>query len=71
MLTWLTGRSRISLSKMGLAEDQFVLVTIHRDMNTDDLGRLTAIFNTLIDLADKQPDGNGYAPPSQNHYSPA
>jgi UDP-GlcNAc3NAcA epimerase len=40
------------LSNMGLTEDQFVLVTIHRDMNTDDLGRLTAIFNTLIDLAD-------------------
>jgi len=41
------------LGRMGLAEDQFVLVTIHREVNTDDLGRLTAIFNTLIDLADK------------------
>jgi UDP-GlcNAc3NAcA epimerase len=41
------------LDKMGLTEDQFVLVTIHIDMNTDDLGRLTAIFSTLIDLADK------------------
>ncbi len=41
------------LDKMGLTEDQFVLVTIHRDMNTDDLGRLTAIFSTLMDLAEK------------------
>jgi UDP-GlcNAc3NAcA epimerase len=41
------------LEKMGLAENGFVLVTIHRDMNTDDLGRLTAIFTTLIDLAEK------------------
>ena len=40
------------LSSMGIAEDEFVLVTIHRELNTDDLGRLTAIFNTLIDLAD-------------------
>jgi UDP-GlcNAc3NAcA epimerase len=41
------------LGSMGLAEDQFVLVTIHREINTDDLGRLTAIFNTLIDMAEK------------------
>jgi UDP-GlcNAc3NAcA epimerase len=41
------------LGSMGLTEDQFVLVTIHREINTDDLGRLTAIFNTLIDLADR------------------
>jgi UDP-GlcNAc3NAcA epimerase len=41
------------LDSMGLTEDQFVLVTIHRDMNTDDLGRLTAIFSTLMDLAEK------------------
>lgn len=41
------------LGNMGLAEDQFVLVTIHREINTDDLGRLTAIFNTLIDLAER------------------
>ena len=41
------------LNRMGLTEDQFVLVTIHRDMNTDDLERLTAIFSTLIELADR------------------
>jgi UDP-GlcNAc3NAcA epimerase len=41
------------LSRMGLTDNQFVLVTIHRDMNTDDLGRLTAIFNTMIDLAER------------------
>lgn len=41
------------LKKMGLAEDQFILVTIHRDMNTDDPARLNAIFNTLVELSVK------------------
>lgn len=37
---------------MKLTENEYVLATIHRDMNTDDLERLTAIFNTLLDLAE-------------------
>jgi UDP-GlcNAc3NAcA epimerase len=41
------------LDKMDLIEDRFVLVTIHREINTDDLGRLTAIFTTLMELAEK------------------
>ena len=53
MLTWQRGRSRIFFTRWGLTEDKFVLVTIHRDMNTDDPVRLTAIFSTLMDLAEK------------------
>jgi len=41
------------LSGLGLTENNFVLVTIHRDSNTDDPARLTAIFSTLKDLAEK------------------
>lgn len=41
------------LENMGVAEDQYVLVTIHRDMNTDDPGRLTSIFSTLRDLSEQ------------------
>jgi UDP-GlcNAc3NAcA epimerase len=41
------------IDKMGLSGDEFVLVTIHREINTDDIGRLTAIFSTLMDLAEK------------------
>jgi UDP-GlcNAc3NAcA epimerase len=35
------------LSDLDLAEDQFLLATIHRDTNTDDPERLMAIINTL------------------------
>lgn len=35
-----------------LVENGYVLVTIHRDMNTDDPERLTAIFSTLRELAE-------------------
>ncbi len=35
-----------------LTENGYVLVTIHRDMNTDDPERLTAIFNTLREQAE-------------------
>ncbi len=41
------------LKKMGLADDKFILVTIHRDLNTDDAVRLTSIFSTLVELAEK------------------
>ncbi|MDZ7634993.1 MAG: UDP-N-acetylglucosamine 2-epimerase [Bacteroidales bacterium] len=41
------------LTGLGLTENNFVLVTIHRDSNTDDPARLTAIFSTLKDLAEK------------------
>lgn len=35
-----------------LTESEYVLATIHRDMNTDDPERLTAIFSTLRELAE-------------------
>lgn len=41
------------LSGLGLTETNFVLVTIHRDSNTDDPVRLTSIFSTLKDLAER------------------
>ena len=41
------------LTGLGLTENNFVLVTIHRDSNTDDPVRLTAIFSTLKELAEK------------------
>jgi len=40
------------LTNVGIEEDNYVLVTIHRDMNTDDIQRLSNIFNTLIELSE-------------------
>ena len=40
------------LEQMSLERDKFILVTIHRDMNTDDIVRLEAIFTTLKKLAE-------------------
>jgi UDP-GlcNAc3NAcA epimerase len=42
------------LSKNGLVPNEFILVTIHRDSNTDDPKRLTAIFDALKTIASKQ-----------------
>ena len=39
------------LASLGLKENEFVLVTIHRDSNTDDPARLSAIFSTMKELA--------------------
>jgi UDP-GlcNAc3NAcA epimerase len=41
------------LVKMGIDENNYVLVTIHRDMNTDDLERLGNIFTTLKEISDE------------------
>jgi len=40
------------LSGLEVTENEFVLVTIHRDSNTDDLTRLSAIFTTMKELAE-------------------
>lgn len=40
--------------KLQIERDEFVLVTIHRDMNTDDVLRLNAILSTLLSLAEEQ-----------------
>lgn len=46
-------KKRGFLKKMGLADDKFILVTIHRDLNTDDAVRLTSIFKTLVELSER------------------
>lgn len=42
------------LEKTGLVKDNFVLVTIHRDSNTDDEARLKGILSILKELAEKR-----------------
>jgi UDP-GlcNAc3NAcA epimerase len=41
------------LEKLQIDRDTFVLVTIHRDLNTDDVLRLNAILSTLLILAEE------------------
>jgi UDP-GlcNAc3NAcA epimerase len=41
------------LEELNLEKDNFILVTLHRDINTDDAVRLNAILSTLNELADK------------------
>jgi UDP-GlcNAc3NAcA epimerase len=49
----LAEKKKISfLEGLGLERDNFVLVTIHRDANTDDAGRLEKIFLTLKEQAE-------------------
>jgi len=40
------------IAGLGIAEKEFVLVTIHRDSNTDDPERLSAIFSTMRELSE-------------------
>jgi UDP-GlcNAc3NAcA epimerase len=42
------------LSHLSLERENFVLVTIHRDTNTDDIIRLNNIFSTLKNLAEER-----------------
>ena len=44
------------LKDHGLEKDQFILCTIHRNNNTDDLARLTEIFNGLIGIMNLYPN---------------
>jgi UDP-GlcNAc3NAcA epimerase len=39
--------------KLQIERDSFVLVTIHRDVNTDDVLRLNSILSTLLSLAEE------------------
>lgn len=39
------------LHQLGIEKEKFVLVTIHRDLNTDNETRMKAILETLIELA--------------------
>jgi UDP-GlcNAc3NAcA epimerase len=42
------------LEQLSLERDNFILVTIHRDTNTDDRSRLNDIFTTLKSLAEER-----------------
>jgi UDP-GlcNAc3NAcA epimerase len=42
------------LEKLSLDRNNFILVTIHRDTNTDDIKRLNNIFSTLKSLAEER-----------------
>ena len=42
------------LNQLSLEKDKFILVTIHRDTNTDDVKRLEDIIITLKELAEKK-----------------
>jgi UDP-GlcNAc3NAcA epimerase len=48
-------RSRKILSVLGVEPNKFVLATIHRAENTDDLGRLTTIFTALAKVSSAIP----------------
>lgn len=41
------------IQRLGLKPHGYVLATIHRDNNTDDPERLTAIFSALMDIAER------------------
>ncbi|MBP8959043.1 MAG: UDP-N-acetylglucosamine 2-epimerase (non-hydrolyzing) [Bacteroidales bacterium] len=41
------------LDRLKIERDGFVLVTIHRDINTDDILRLNSILTTLLNLAEE------------------
>ena len=42
------------LEKLSIERDNYILVTIHRDTNTDDIVRLNNIFSTLKSLAEEK-----------------
>jgi UDP-GlcNAc3NAcA epimerase len=41
------------LDKLEIERDKFILVTIHRDINTDNIERLKSILTTLLSLAEE------------------
>ena len=43
------------LTKLGLSSKSYVLTTVHRAENTDDIDRLNSIFNALIEISKKIP----------------
>jgi len=48
-----TGDSRV-LDRLDIRDKPYVLATLHRDMNTDDPGRLQAVLGTLLEIAEKE-----------------
>ena len=45
-------RQSLILNQLGLEKEQYILATIHRDNNTDNPERLTAIFRALLDISE-------------------
>ena len=41
------------MNQLGLTKNGYILATIHRDNNTDDSQRLTAIFSALLDITEQ------------------
>ncbi|MBP5473419.1 MAG: UDP-N-acetylglucosamine 2-epimerase (non-hydrolyzing), partial [Bacteroidales bacterium] len=42
------------LKDKGLERDKYVLMTLHRDNNTDNKDRLTSIFSSILDIVEKE-----------------
>ena len=42
------------IDNLGLEKGEFILATIHRNTNTDDINRLSSIFKALLDLTENQ-----------------
>ena len=47
-------RQSTILQELNLQKDSYILATVHRDNNTDNPARLTAIFRALLDIAEKE-----------------
>ncbi len=47
----LAEKNKDLLNNLGIRENDFILVTIHRDHNTDDIERLQAIFEALLEIS--------------------
>lgn len=45
------------IKQLGVSKNNFVLVTIHRDSNTDNKGNLTNIFKSILEIAEEKQIG--------------
>ena len=59
------------LHRLGLAEKNFVLVTIHRDSNTDDPVRLYCNLQHPEGTVEANNNTDGHAASSEDHDSPS
>jgi UDP-GlcNAc3NAcA epimerase len=46
-------KKAVMLEKLEIEKNRYILVTIHRDLNTDDAARLNTIMKTLLSLAEE------------------
>lgn len=47
-------RNSTIVNQLGISKDNFVLVTIHRDSNTDNAANLTIIFKSILEIAEER-----------------